>query len=257
MKEDIIIFLVAILSGFVSEIGGAGTLISLPVMISLGVPPIVANGTNRLSVVALYSAAYAEFKLRESKKLPNKTFLFAVPLVAGAIAGALTANYISNTLTNWIVIVVSVGAIFFTAFSKIPTHKPEKYIKSPILVWGLLFFTGIYTGLVQSGMTYLMFYILVRFIAVEKEDAKIMKFFFSMLVTPFIFIIFVVKGNIDWHLGALLFIGATIGGWIGASKIESWSDTIDKKSIFLTIITTVLLIVVFMIKYSPLGVHFL
>ncbi|MBT3919531.1 MAG: sulfite exporter TauE/SafE family protein, partial [Flavobacteriaceae bacterium] len=49
------------LERFINTVAGGGTLLSLPVLIFLGLPPSVANGTNRVAIVIQTAFATAGF----------------------------------------------------------------------------------------------------------------------------------------------------------------------------------------------------
>ena len=49
--NSLLLFLVGLIAGTLNVIAGGGSLLSLPVMIFLGLPPTVANGTNRVAIL--------------------------------------------------------------------------------------------------------------------------------------------------------------------------------------------------------------
>ena len=49
--EPFFLVLIGFLSGVINTLAGGGSLITLPILIFLGLPPNVANGTNRVAIV--------------------------------------------------------------------------------------------------------------------------------------------------------------------------------------------------------------
>jgi len=47
-------FIAALAAGFVNAIAGGGTLISFPVLIAIGIPPVAANITNTIALCPGY-----------------------------------------------------------------------------------------------------------------------------------------------------------------------------------------------------------
>ena len=47
----IILFICGLISGVINTLAGGGSLITLPIMIFLGIPPTTANGTNRVQLI--------------------------------------------------------------------------------------------------------------------------------------------------------------------------------------------------------------
>ena len=58
----ILITVTGFVSGFLNTMAGGGSLIALPVLIFLGLPPAVANGTNRIAILAQNISGVAGFR---------------------------------------------------------------------------------------------------------------------------------------------------------------------------------------------------
>lgn len=248
MKEEIIIILAGILSGFLSEIGGIGSIISLPILISLGIPPIVANGTNRIGVLSFYSSGYLYYHLRnKSVKRPNYTIKLAAPILVGVVCGALFANFISNSITNWIIVSFSVIMIILNTNIKINKRISYQTVRINLTMVKIiiLFSMGLYAGLVQSGIGYIFFYVFANIIAIDYISSKFLKHYFSMLATPFALLVFILFGNVDIYTGILVFIGGIIGGWIGSICLEKWSEELNRSVIRITIILSIIYLILF------------
>ena len=83
--------------GFINTMAGGGSLLSLPVLIFLGLPPAVANGTNRVAIVIQTALATAGFKSKGVSTYPFNLYL-AVSALIGAIIGANIAIDIKGEL---------------------------------------------------------------------------------------------------------------------------------------------------------------
>ena len=51
-------------AGFLNVMAGGGSLLTMPLMIFMGMSPAMANGTNRVALVAQNVTAIGEFKRR-------------------------------------------------------------------------------------------------------------------------------------------------------------------------------------------------
>lgn len=118
----IILITSGLIVGFINTIAGGGTIISLSVLMLLGLPPIVANGTNRVAIIAQNITAVINF---HRKKLIDwkKSFKLAIPVVLGTVIGAIIGNHISNDFFKYIFGVI---AIFFCYISYFPTRSLVK-----------------------------------------------------------------------------------------------------------------------------------
>lgn len=255
--EIFIALLAGLLSGVLSEIGSAGAFVSLPMMISLGLPPIVANGTNRVGAVALYSSAYFGYRMQHDV---DRKFAFwtSVPVVIGAIVGSLVAVHISDDFMQWMIVALTASMVAFTAFSPKLVNKPNaNVLKSKdltIFAVLLMFVAGIYCGLIMQAISYLIFFLLVRVLDVEIEQAKGLKFFLAMVVTPFSLVVFIIYGHIDWLIALFLIIGASLGGFLGERFLQNSNGLTTKIVLIVSFVICLLYLSLFILKHFSDGV---
>lgn len=258
MEIEIVVALVAgLLSGIFSEIVGAGALVSLPMLISVGLPPVIANGTNRIGTMALYTAAY--FSYRDHKSVDVRSaWIYAIPVVAGTIFGSLVAVHLSDNVMQWLIIgLIAAMALFNSLTPSLEnrvgaTEKPLTRLNVFNII--LLFVAGIYCGLIAQVMSYLMYFIMVRWMMVDKDVAQGLKFFLAMIVTPFALSIFIIYGRIDWLVGLFLFIGASYGGFLGERILTVMKHKSTNHLIILSLALSLLYLFVFMLKHYSDGV---
>lgn len=82
-----------LMAGFVDSIAGGGGLIGLPVLLSLGVPPHVALGTNKLQ--ACFGSGTVCFQYRKHRLMSIRANGFGIACTAfGAALGTLTVSYL-------------------------------------------------------------------------------------------------------------------------------------------------------------------
>lgn len=249
-----IAILAGLASGIVSEIGGAGSLISLPMLIGLGLPPTVANGTNRIGVMTQYTMGYLRYV--SHKHIPHKqAAILSVTLVLGTIAGAWFAVSIADEIFNWIFIGVMVITILFTFFSKElfdgPDSTDDPVGHSKLANYFVFLLLGLYCGMIQAGMAYLMYYVLVKQLQTATQTAEAIKTYMSMIVTPFALLVFAWFGHINWELGACVAVGGGLGGWLGERFVEK-RDTRTVKEWFMV---ALIVSVIYMFLFVQLHIH--
>ena len=86
----IIVLAVGAIAGFFNTIAGGGSLISLPVLIFLGLPPNVANATNRVAIFSQNIFAVAGFKSKGVSAF-KYSLLLGISALGGAVIGAKIA----------------------------------------------------------------------------------------------------------------------------------------------------------------------
>lgn len=247
--EDFVIIFAGIIAGVVSEIGGAGMLISLPMLLSIGLPPTIANGTNRVSTMALYGAAWSHYEIRHHQK-SNLLWRFAIPIIAGTVVGAFVATSLTNDAAKWLIITLSIAMVAFTVLTEVD-GKIRRL--QPINKFGevaLMVAAGLYCGLIQSSMAYLIFFLLVRVMLIDKNQAEGIKISLAM-ATPIIgFAIFAFRGLVDWRVAAILFVSSAFGGWLGAKATEQYKELTIKHWIVISALISVVYTAFYISKYG-------
>ncbi|MFT4577097.1 MAG: putative membrane protein YfcA, partial [Polaribacter sp.] len=84
MVDLILLIIVGFIAGVINTLAGGGSLLTLPVLIFMGLPPNIANGTNRVGIVIQMLAGTAGFK---SKGIT--TFPFSIYMGISALIGSL------------------------------------------------------------------------------------------------------------------------------------------------------------------------
>jgi uncharacterized membrane protein YfcA len=227
MIEYIIVALVGIICGFVNILAGSGSLITLPVLMSFGLTPHVANATNRIGILLQNMVGSASFA--KQKVLPVKEgLMLAVPASIGSIVGALMAIDASEATIKWMIIALLILMIFLVIYS------PEKWLKPPsgapmqVRWYHYLIFTaiGFYGGFIQAGLGYFLLAALVLSIGNDLVTANSLKVFLAFILTIFALAIFFYNGQVNLPFGISLGIGNMVGGWLGAKYSVKWGPRV-------------------------------
>ncbi len=209
----IVLILVGVFVGFINTLAGSGSLISLPLLIFFGLPPDVANGTNRLALFMQSLSAVSGFKKHKVFEIKEGIF-YGIPAVVGSIVGALIAVQTKPQVLNFIIAGLLIGMLIFLSFnpSRWLKTEPEKEKIKPGIVHILLFFgIGIYAGFIQAGSGFFWIAALVLSAGYDLVKANAVKMFIIMLYMPVTMAIFALNGQINYKYGLLLGIGTIIG----------------------------------------------
>jgi uncharacterized membrane protein YfcA len=216
----IILILAGLVAGFINTLAGSGSMITLPLLIFLGLPANVANGTNRIAIFLQSIVGLAKFQKKKVLHWKNGLYLSIIATV-GAIFGAITATQISAENMETII-----GILLFVMLFSI-FLKPKKWMKEfeegtttkTIPWWNYILFLGIgfYGGFIQMSTGILILTSLVLGANYDLIRANALKLLIVILYTPFAIYIFYVNNQIDWTYGLVLAIGNIAGAWIAAS----------------------------------------
>ena len=214
----VLLIVVGFAVGFINTVAGGGTLLSLPVLIFLGLPPNVANGTNRVAIVIQTAFATAGFKSKGVTTFPFNAYLGASALL-GAIIGASIAVDIDGAVFNKILAVIMIAVILIIVFKpKINLKDVHERLTGKYLWLGMLafFFFGIYGGFINAGLGFIIILFLHFFNHMSLVRANATKVAVVCIYTLSALVVFILNDKVNWAVGFVLAIGNAIGAWISS-----------------------------------------
>jgi uncharacterized protein len=223
-----VIFTAGILAGFINTLAGGGSLLTLPILIFLGLPTAVANGTNRIAIVAQCAFAVAGFKKKGVSNF-KLSLLLSTPAIIGAIIGAYFAVDISDVLFRRVLAVIMLlvlGLILWNPRQDSSGSSNSLGRRQLITAMITLFFIGIYGGFIQVGVGFIIIAALTTITKFNLVVTNSHKVFIAGIYTVFALIVFAFNGKVCWEIGLCLAAGMGLGGWIGShwavKKGERW-----------------------------------
>jgi len=224
----LLLLVVGVVAGSINVLAGGGSLITLPVMIFMGLPPAVANASNRLGIIAQNIFAVAGFQSKGVNAFPYSIYLAASAFV-GAIIGAKISVDLNEELFNRVIAVIMIAVVLLIVFNPIKKVEVQKENMSPkAMAIGIVsfFFVGIYGGFIQAGVGFLMIAVLTNingFSLVKTNSAKV----FVALIYSFSAVgVFMYEDVINWQYGLTLAVGTSLGGWLASrwsvKKGDKW-----------------------------------
>lgn len=204
--------------GFINTLAGSGSLITLPLLIFLGLPANVANGTNRVGVLIQNMVAVGSFRQKRVLDLRGALML-AAPAAIGSLIGAQIAVNLDEQMMRRTIgaLMVAMLIIILARPKRWLEGRPEALQERP--GWGqlLLFFAiGIYGGFIQAGVGIFLLAGLVLSVGYDLVRANAVKVLIIFIFTIFALVIFVLNDQVLWSIGLLLAAGNAVGGWIAA-----------------------------------------
>lgn len=219
MEWYIILALVGtgIAAGFINTTAGGGSMLTIPLLMFIGLPANVANGTNRIAIVLQNIVAVSTF--RKKKVIDIKTdYRLAIPAIVGSLIGAFIAVEIDVELLKKVIAGLMVVMLFVVVL------KPDAWVKQKagqvtakpsIVQYVIFFFVGVYGGFIQMGIGFFMLAALVLGAGYDLVKANSIKVLIALLYTIFALGIFIYHKQVDITAGLILAAGNMLGAWIG------------------------------------------
>ena len=213
--------LAAVAAGMINALAGGGTLITFPVLLSIGIPAVSANVTNTVAL----SPGFLGGTLAQSKDLigQRRRLWISLPasILGGLVGGILllkTGEKLFTQLVPFLILLASILLAFQNLVRKWLLQRRQsgsQYVTSDVLIFFIVFGITIYGGYFGAGMSVIVLAILglimndnlVRLNAVKQAIALVTN------VTAALFFVF--SGKVFWLVALVMAAGALIGGSLG------------------------------------------
>lgn len=209
-----LLFFVGAIAGFMNVLAGGGSALTVPLLVFLGYDPTVANGSNRIAILAEAAVGVAAFKKNKHSDF-SMSWKLGLMTLPGAILGAIYAVKVDDELfmklLGFVMVLVIISLLF--PKSKVLEHaKQHRWAKW--LQWPVMFVIGFYGGFIQAGVGFMVMACLTHLYSMDLVRVNMHKMFITLVFTVPAVIFFTWTGNIDWFAAIALALGMSIGAWV-------------------------------------------
>ncbi len=215
-----VLFLVGIVAGTLNVLAGGGSLLALPLLIFMGLPSAVANGTNRIAIMC--QNFFAIYGFRKRGVMPVALALLCTPpALIGSWVGANLAVNLDDQMFNRVLAVIMIAVMVFTAVDPMKRLRRDDIVFGPVrkvIVVLSFFLVGIYGGFIQAGAGFLV----ITALLVHGLDLVRINAIKVVVISSYSVIalgVFIYHGQIDYLLGFALAAGNSIGGGLIAPRL--------------------------------------
>ena len=216
---DILILVGAgLFAGFVNTMAGGGSLLTLPLLIFLGLPPATANGTNRIAIIVSASSATLGFRSKNINTFPLSIYL-GIAAFFGALIGSRIAVEIDGLLFNKILAIIMIVVVVLMVFK--PNYKAallQARTTGKMLIWSMVafFFIGIYGGFINAGIGFIIMLFLNYVNKLDLVRVNATKVTLVLIYTTAALATFILSGHIDLKYGIALAVGNAAGAFFAS-----------------------------------------
>ncbi|OIP01040.1 MAG: hypothetical protein AUJ98_05735 [Bacteroidetes bacterium CG2_30_33_31] len=240
--EIIILIVAGVLVGFINTLAGGGSIISLSLLMFMGLPANVANGTNRIAIFLQTLTATREFK-KAGLLTSKKAYFLGIPAVFGSVVGSFIAIEINKELFEKVMVAIMVVMLFFIFYKPSVWLKGKQELlnkKSSWFQYLIFFFIGIYGGFIHAGIGYLLLISLVLGAGFDLLQANAVKTLIVLMFIPFSLLVFAFGGQINYIYGLVLAIGNIIGAFVASKFAVEKGANFVRWVILIVVIVTAL-----------------
>ena len=234
--QILILTLIGIVAGWLNVMAGGGSLLTVPVMLFMGVPGPVANGTNRIAILAQNISAVATFRRRG-----YADFRLGLSLAAAASLGALGGASLGvNLAGEWfdrVVALVMIGVMILMATGHDRVKPVGGDTKARNLLAGhlLMVAAGAWGGFIQIGVGFILMPILHRVMGLDLVRVNMYKVLIVLVYTVIALIVFASQLELLWWTGLGLAVGNSVGGWLGAHTTVSHGESLIRRVLYVAL----------------------
>lgn len=215
------LFLAGIGAGLMGYLVGLASLVSYPVMVALGIPPVLANTSN---TVGLLGAGIGSVASSWRRMLAVKVYPLwpqvVIALVGGLVGGLLLLvadDAVFEAVVPWLILL---GTILVALGPKINGARNKRKI-SLVLFLAILLIITIYGGYFGAGAGVLFFALCMLATPMTVHEALLMKTPLLTLSNFAAAVLFIVQGQVDWAAALYLGAGTFVGGYT-APRIQEY-----------------------------------
>jgi len=228
-----IILVAGIAAGVINAVAGAGTLITFPTLLALGIPPITANVSNTVGLVPGGVVAAFGYRRELAGQWRAVLVMATFSLIGGAIGGALLlilpASAFSLIVPYLLIVAAALAALQPRVARFVRRNAASRSRDTRPVTFGLvlgILATGVYGGYFGAAQGVVLIALLGIFWSTDLHRANGAKNVLGATANIVSAIVFISSGTVDWRIAALIGLGSAAGGWLGARVGRQLSATV-------------------------------
>lgn len=222
LAEQLVVLLAGFAAGVLTSSVGVASLASFPVLLALGIPPVIANASNKvgLAPAGLSGSWGYRQELREQPRLAWTIILTsAIGSVAGAALLLVLQPGVFERLAPWLILstclLVGIQPGFTRWLRRRSPHAEARTVAGPATT-AMSVLTGAYAGYFGAGSGVMMFAVLGFGLDLDLRVVNGLKTLAVAAADLVASLIFLFVADLDWFVVALLALGSIGGGYVGS-----------------------------------------
>jgi uncharacterized membrane protein YfcA len=224
ISEAVLLLAAGTLGGILSTVVSIASLVSYPVLLALGVPPLSANMTNTVSLVLTGAGSVVGSRPELAGQSRRVLRLGAVTACGGVAGAAVLLATPAGTFVVVVPVLIGGASLLLLVQPRIRRLDPSAGGGHPVIMGGALFAVAMYVGYFGAAAGVMLLVVLSAIIDETLVKVNAVKNAVSGMANAMAAGAFALFGDVRWTLAAPLACGFLAGGWIGpkiARKVPS------------------------------------
>jgi uncharacterized membrane protein YfcA len=225
--NEVLVFVAAMAAGFINAIAGGGTLVTFPLLIAIGIPPVVANVTNTVALVpGTIGGMWAQRKDFQSQ-YRRLLKLLPVAIIGGTGGGLIILNTSEQAFRSIIPYLILMATLLLAVqvhiknwvVSRMVNVHHEKH--SPLFMISMVLLASIYGGYFGAGLGVILMAVLGLVTDDSLTRLNFLKQALGFAINLSAAIYFAFSGQVNWPVAFVMMVGFILGGLMGGKLAGS------------------------------------
>lgn len=227
--EVAVIALAGVWAGLINTVVGSGTLVTFPVLVALGYPPVTATTSNAIGLVTGSITGAVGYR-RELEGHGRRLVRYAVASFLGAIGGAiLLLSLPADAFETIVPVLVGISVLLVAVqplLSRRLRERPQVDRSSSPLLFFLIFLVGVYGGYFTAAQGIMLVGVMGLLLSDPLQRLNAFKNALAAVVNLVAGVIYAVVAPVSWPVVAILAVSSIVGGLLGAKVGRRLSPTV-------------------------------
>ncbi len=220
--QALIVFVAGVWAGTINTVVGSGTLITFPVLLAVGLPPVTANVSNTLGLAPGSVSGAIGYRAELTGQRPRLVRLGAASLLGGILGAILLLQLPAGAFKDIVPVLIVLALVLVIVqprlSAKFASRADGERVAVTPLLWVLVFGTGVYGGYFGAAQGVILVAIMGVLLDESLQRINAAKNVLAGLVNGVAAIVFILvsRSHVNWLAAGLIAVGSVLGGVIGA-----------------------------------------
>jgi uncharacterized membrane protein YfcA len=216
----VIIVAAGVFAGAINTVVGSGTLVTFPVLLALGYPPVTANVSNSLGLVPGSVSGAIGYRRELRGQRERLVRLGLCSAVGGLLGAVLLLTLPADAFSAIVPVLIAVGLVLVVTqpflAKRLAKREGDRHPHGGWLLYVGVFLTGVYGGYFGAAQGVILLGLMGILIDDTLQRINATKNVLAALVNLVSGILFAFVAHVAWWVVLLLAVGSLAGGQLGA-----------------------------------------
>ncbi|MGK4580433.1 sulfite exporter TauE/SafE family protein [Kitasatospora sp. HPMI-4] len=219
--EGLLVLVAGLGAGTINTVVGSGTLITFPVLLALGLPPVTANVSNTLGLVPGALSGAIGYRRELTGQAPRLRRLGAAALLGGLLGAYLLVRLPGSAFKAIVPVLILLALVLVVVQPRVARamaarRRGEAAAEAGPLLLAGVFLTGVYGGYFGAAQGVLLIALMGMLLDDGMQRINAAKNVLALIVNGVAAVFFLLTSHIDWTVVLLIAAGSVLGGQLGA-----------------------------------------